>query len=101
MKIYDGKGSKNIDQYIKKTVEKKQGGGAANTSAGSKATDSVQISQASADIAKAKEIINEQPEVRTEKVNQVKQAIKNGSYEVDGKKVAEKIIKENILNELL
>ena len=102
MKVYEGKGSKNIDQYIKNKVEKKRVEDAADISSSSpKITDSVQISQASADMAKAKEIINDQPEVRVEKVDEVKREINNGSYKVDGKKVAEKIIKENILNELL
>jgi negative regulator of flagellin synthesis FlgM len=102
MKVYEGKGSKNIDQYIKNKVEKKRAEGTAGISSSSpKITDSVHISQTSADMAMAKEIIKDQPEVRVEKVDEVKREINSGSYKVDGKKVAEKIIKENILNELL
>ncbi len=70
--------------------KKEQGGG-----------DKVQISRTGAQIQKAQEVIKSQPDVRIQKVQQAKSSIENGTYQVDGKKVASKMISENILNEIL
>jgi len=98
MKITGGKG---VDLYIKKLAGKKRAGKATDSSAALEQTDKVEISQAGADIIKAKEAVKNSPDVRADKVEQVKREIDDGSYKVKEEKVAEKIIHENILDELL
>jgi flagellar biosynthesis anti-sigma factor FlgM len=101
MKIYGGEGSGKVDSYIKTKVSNKKKEAMTGSSQEAKATDSVEISQTSAEIRRAKEVIKEQPEIRTEKVRVVKKEVDEGTYKVDGEKVAEKIIRENVLDELL
>ena len=100
MKVHGGNGSGNVDLYIKSKVNKKDDK-KVESSPEREVTDSVEISQQSSEIRKVKEVIMEQPEVRTETVKKIKKEIDEGTYKVDGEKVAEKIIKENILDELL
>ncbi len=45
-------------------------------------------------ILRAREVVYQTPEVRPEKVAQVKEAIESGTYEIDSEKVADKIIEE-------
>ena len=45
-------------------------------------------------------ILDTLPDVREEKVAQIKQRIEEGSYEIDGKKIAEKMIGEALINEM-
>jgi len=100
MKIHGGKGS-NADLYTKSKVSKKKEA-VSESSSGTVAKDSVEIStQQGAEVRKAKEVISEQPEVRTEVVREVKKEVDAGTYRVDEGKVADKILKENILDELL
>ena len=41
------------------------------------------------------------PEIRTDKVEQIKEAIKSETYNVKGELVAKSIIKSNLLDEIL
>jgi flagellar biosynthesis anti-sigma factor FlgM len=45
-------------------------------------------------ILKAREVVYRTPEVRPEKVAELKEAIEAGTYEIDTEKVADKIIDE-------
>jgi negative regulator of flagellin synthesis FlgM len=57
-------------------------------------TDKVEISGKGKEIADIMAAVNQLPDVRTDKVNQAKQAIESGSYTVDSSKVAQNILKE-------
>ena len=63
--------------------------------------DKVVLSSRAKEIVEAKKIIDSMPDIREEKVAAIKKEIENGTYKVDGKKVALNIIKESILNEWL
>ena len=41
------------------------------------------------------------PDVREEKVSQLRSQIQNGTYEIDADKIAGKMIKESLLNDAL
>jgi len=56
--------------------------------------DQVQISGKSKELAELKQIINQMPEIRTDKVESLKKAIQEGNYQVDSFKVAGKILEE-------
>jgi negative regulator of flagellin synthesis FlgM len=55
--------------------------------------DKMQISDKAKDIIQSKKELQKRPEVRTEKVAALKEEIANGSYKVDSKKIAAKILK--------
>jgi negative regulator of flagellin synthesis FlgM len=40
------------------------------------------------------------PEVRAEKVEQLKNQIENGTYEIKSEEIAEKMLKDSLLNDL-
>ena len=54
----------------------------------------VLVSSKAKDIAKVSEIIKASPDIRTEKVERIKSEIAKGTYSVDGKEIAGKILEE-------
>jgi len=54
--------------------------------------DKVSLSDASRDMQTAKQAVASAPDFRQEKVDEIKQAVENGRYEIDAGKVAEKMI---------
>ena len=62
--------------------------------------DRVSLSDASRELQTAKDSVAAVPDIREEKVTAVKQAVENGSYEIDPGKIAEKMI-GSIINEMI
>jgi len=56
--------------------------------------DTVDISQRSKEIADIMSAVNQLPDVREAKVQEIKQSVDAGTYTVDPRKVAERILKE-------
>ena len=56
--------------------------------------DLVQISGKAKELEELKQIINQMPEIRTEKVEALKKEIQEGTYKVDSLKIAGKILEE-------
>ncbi len=71
----------------------------ANTETGKSSTaDTVSISDNAAQLGKMGNVSDAAPVVDMQRVEEVKQAINNGSYEVDPKKIADKMMQfESIL----
>lgn len=63
--------------------------------------DKVILSQEAKKIQEAKKLMDSIPDIREEKVAKIKAQIENGTYQVEEKKLAAKMIKESLLNELL
>ncbi len=63
--------------------------------------DKVILSQEGKKIQEAKKLMDSIPDIREEKVAKIKAQIENGTYQVEEKKLAAKMIKESLLNELL
>jgi len=61
-------------------------------------TESVKLSPKARDIQKVREIMEATPEIREEKVGQFKREIEAGTYSVQGDKVAEKMIRESLID---
>jgi negative regulator of flagellin synthesis FlgM len=56
--------------------------------------DKISLSGQSKEISELKAAIDELPDIRTDKVDSIKKAIDSGNYNVDSKKIAEKILEE-------
>ncbi len=46
------------------------------------------------------ELIQSTPDVREDKIRRVRQKLKKGSYKVDADRIAQKIIEDNLLEEI-
>lgn len=57
-----------------------------------KDTDQLKISEKGIDFQHALQKIKDVEDIRMEKVENIKEQIKSGTYEVDGKKIAEKMM---------
>ena len=77
----------------KKSVTQNQSG-ASSTSG----TEQIAISSKAKDIQKATEAVNTAPDIRTEKVERIKNEIAKGDYRVSSEDLAEKFL-ENIITE--
>ena len=63
--------------------------------------EKVTLSQKAIDIEKIQEIIRKTPDVREDKVALLKKKIASGEYSVNGKKVADQMLREFLLEDLL
>ena len=63
--------------------------------------DNVVLSPKALEIQKAKKLISSVPDIRHQKVAQIKKQIESGTYQVNGTKIADSMIRESLLNELL
>ena len=63
--------------------------------------DKVALSSEARQIQEAKKIIDSLPDIREEKVAEIRERIENGTYRVDSEKIAFRMIKESILDQLL
>ncbi len=57
-------------------------------------SDKISLSGKAQEINELKALINDLPDIRTEKVEELKKAIDAGSYNIDSNKVAEKMLEE-------
>lgn len=102
MKITDNNSSLNIRNYINNIQEKRKIDGSGKQ--GSSQTvkeDKVVLSPKAKEVQEATKLIKELPDIREEKVAKLKEQVDQGTYRIDGKKIAFKMMKESILDELL
>ncbi len=59
--------------------------------------DKVELSPQAKELQEAKHQLEQVPDIRTDKVESLQQAIKDGTYEVNGEKVALKMIRQSLL----
>ncbi|HNR14006.1 MAG TPA: flagellar biosynthesis anti-sigma factor FlgM [Thermodesulfobacteriota bacterium] len=102
MKIADKHPFIRLDAYVKNVREAvKSGEGGQPASAGDGHDDTVKVSVKARRIQEARAILDAVPDVREDRVADIKARIENGTYSVDPKDVAAKIVEESLLNELL
>lgn len=89
--------SQLIQQYQKSDAMKKdsetQPQGTSSTTG-----ERVDLSSKAKDIQQIKQIIDQAPDVRTDKVQELKQKIESGNYDIDAEKIAEKIVAESLID---
>jgi negative regulator of flagellin synthesis FlgM len=103
MKISDNKPPQGIKQTTKNTstrdkvVELKVG----NRKDVGSLEEKVTLSQKARDIEKIQDILRNTPDVREERVAHLKKKITSGEYSVNGKDVADQMLREFLLEDLL
>ena len=96
MKITNDYNSKNVNPYIRsgqalqKNVPIREKEVKEGTEA--RVSDQVTLSPKGAEINRLLNLLEEIPDVREEKIAQIKEKIENGTYYVSGEMVAEKIL---------
>jgi len=63
--------------------------------------DKVDISRTAREVKKARAQLDNVPDIREEKVAEVKNEIDNGTYRIDGKKIAINMIRESLIDEIV
>ena len=63
--------------------------------------DTVVISEAAKRVQEARRQLDDIPDVREDKVSQLRNQIQNGNYEINADKIAGKMIKEGLFNDTL
>jgi len=104
MKIYGTDPLGKLKELIDRTEQGEKGGktgeargatAAAQTAAAS-GTDSVELSPEVKELSSLREALFDTPEIRQELVDRLKSEIASGRYRVDGSRVAESLIEEQI-----
>jgi negative regulator of flagellin synthesis FlgM len=63
--------------------------------------DTVNISDEARELQEAQKVLENIPDVQVEKVAKIKNQIENGTYEIKSGEIAEKMVKDSLLNEIL
>lgn len=72
--------------------QKKVRSAAVNAPASMAGRDRVELSSSSMDVRKIQEVLQETPEVRLDKVQELKEKIAGGEYHVDSRELADKML---------
>jgi negative regulator of flagellin synthesis FlgM len=98
MKIYSNKPPENQGPSGAQNVQKTQAAdardGNVNQARKTAPADKVNISDRSREIADLMAAVNQLPDVREARVQEIKESVEAGTYRVDPRKVAEKMISE-------
>lgn len=96
MKITDINTKENVAQYVQNNQATQVAQQAERekqaASEQSQAADKVEFSAASRDIQKIQEVLKNTPDVRAEKVQELKSKIESGQYRVDAREIANKMV---------
>jgi len=86
-----------VDAYVNQVHDKKQADQATDQAKESATkTDTVVISDAAKRIQEARAQLDKLPDVREDKVAELRSQIQNGTYQADAEKTAEKLLKEHL-----
>ena len=92
MKLTDAISQIRADNKIEVKKTRKPEGGA--ESAGASGADTVDLSSSSRDVQKMKEILAQTPAMRMEMIETLKKQIDEGTYQVDSRDIADKMMDE-------
>ena len=62
--------------------------------------DTVELSDMGKRVQEANKQLENIPDIREDKVAQLREQVENGTYEVDAEKVADKMLRDSLLNDL-
>lgn len=102
MKIIEDRSFINIDAYTRHVDKsKKIDASNKNQTKGVLKEDKVELSSTANKIKEAKEIIDSIPDIRDQKISQIKTQIENGTYQFKEEKMASNMLQESLINDLL
>ena len=101
MKIENDKKSLLLDNLINSGQVKRQKDTGIAKKGNEGSPDRVELSTRNQEVEKLKERVKAAPAINQEKINTIKDAIKNETYNIRGELVARDIVKSNILDEIL
>ncbi|HVN98153.1 MAG TPA: flagellar biosynthesis anti-sigma factor FlgM [Syntrophorhabdaceae bacterium] len=101
MKIENDKQTGLLDSLVKSTQSKLQKEPATEKKGNQGAFDKVELSSGKQEISELKERVKAEPAARQDKVDAMKEAIQNQTYNVKGELVAKSMLKSQLLDELL
>ncbi len=91
----------NIDAYVKQVQDRDKADATSEQPEKQQAkTDTVVLSDTAKTVQEAQTQLKSIPDVREDKVAELKEQIENGTYEVDADKLAGKMLKDALLNDL-
>ncbi len=101
MKIENDNKTNLLDSLVRATQSKPQKEQAAEKRNSNSTFDKVELSSRRQEINALKERVKAEPAVRQDKVDAIREAIKNDTYNIKGELVAKSILKSQLLDELL
>ena len=102
MKVTGNNPSVNLDTYLRNTKNGENLKGTKESDGKVRINeDSITLSSRAKEIQEAKRLFESVPDIREEKIAEIKKRIDQGEYKIDEKKIAEKMIRESLLNELM
>ena len=103
MEITGGNPFAKINSYVRQVRGGKSGSDAAtNSSSGEVLSgDRVELSPKAKKMQEAKRILGTIPDIREEKVAQIRKQIEDGTYQIDSQKIAEKMVTESLINQFV
>jgi len=103
MKISDKKPTQDLLQYIKQVPENQRiTPSEGNSNKNSRLSEEkVELSEKASDLKKIRDIVQKTPDIRTEKVELLREKIASGSYNVSSQETADKMLREHLLDDTL
>jgi negative regulator of flagellin synthesis FlgM len=101
MKIENDNKTNLLDSLVRATQSKPQKEQATEKRNSSSSFDKVELSSKKQEINALKERVKAEPAVRQDKVDAIREAVKNETYNIKGELVARSILKSQLLDELL
>ncbi len=101
MKIENNGKVQVLDHLVKSANAKSPKQGAVGQKETGEIVDKVELSARKTEIEQLKEKIKAAPATRQDKIDSIKQAIENKTYNVSGEDVARSVLKNQILDEAL
>ena len=95
------KDSVNIEAYVNQVQEKEKVESTSDQPEKQQVkADTVELSDMGKRVQEANKQLENIPDIREDKVAQLKEQVENGTYEVDAEKVADKMIRDSLLNDM-
>jgi len=93
----------SLEAYVTQIKDNKAAAAVGEASAAAPAAqqDKVVLSPEAREVQEAKRQLEAVPDIRTEKVAELRQRIESGTYQVEGDRVAVRMISESLVNTLL
>ncbi|MEE9536035.1 MAG: flagellar biosynthesis anti-sigma factor FlgM [Desulfobacterales bacterium] len=95
------KDSVNIEAYVNQVQEKDKVAPTSEQPENQQVkADTVELSDMGKSVQEAHRQLETIPDIREDKVAQLKEQVENGTYEIDAEKVADKMLRDALLNDL-